>query len=51
MDINKGIELMLRRAEPRPEEIKPKFGFGFNRSFSFLKREFYFNLEMRWDKK
>ena len=51
LDINKGIELMLRRARPKDPAPKPKGGFGFKRSFSLLKRKFYFNLEFRWDRR
>tara|TARA_B100000902_G_scaffold7825_1_gene9939 strand:- start:451 stop:612 length:162 start_codon:yes stop_codon:yes gene_type:complete len=46
--INKGIELMLRRAKPK-EQIKPK-GFGINKTINFLKRKVYFNFEIRWEK-
>ena len=42
---------MLRRAKPQDPAPKPKGGFGLKRSFSLLKRKFYFNLELRWDKK
>ena len=48
LKINKGIELMLRRAKPK-EEIKPK-GFGINKTINLLKRKVYFNFELRWDK-
>ena len=51
LDINKGIELMLRRARPKDPAPKPKGGFGFKRSFSLLKRKFYFNLEFRWERR
>ena len=40
---------MLRRARPKDPAPKPKGGFGFKRSFSLLKRKFYFNLELRWE--
>jgi hypothetical protein len=37
-DINRGVELMLRRREKRiPEELKER-RFAFGRVFSFLKR-------------
>jgi hypothetical protein len=49
LNINKGIELMLRRAKKDPE-LKPKKGFTFKRSFSLLKRKFEFNFELRWDR-
>jgi hypothetical protein len=51
MDINKGIELMLRRAKPKDLTPEPKGGFGLKRSFSLLKRKFYFNFEMRWERR
>ena len=47
--IKKGIELMLRRAK-EDEETKPSKGFGIQKEFSFLKRKFYFNFELRWEK-
>ena len=47
--INKGIELMLRRAKKDTEE-KPAKGFGIKKTFSFLKRTVYFNFELRWEK-
>ena len=51
LNINKGIELMLRRAKPKDPASKPKGGFGFKRSFSLLKRKCYFNLEFRWERR
>ena len=48
--INKGIELMLRRAKPKSIEPIRK-GIRINRVFTFLKRKVYFNLELRWEKK
>ena len=47
--INKGIELMLRRAKKDPE-AKPIKGFEIKKTFSFLKRKVYFNFELRWEK-
>ena len=47
--INKGIELMLRRAK-KDTDVKPAKGFGIKKTFSFLKRKFYFNFEIRWEK-
>ena len=47
--INKGIELMLRRAKKETEE-KPIKGFNITKTFSFLKRKVYFNFELRWEK-
>ena len=46
--INKGIELMLRRAKKETDE-KPSKGFGLKKTFSFLKRKVYFNFELRWE--
>ena len=46
--INKGIELMLRRAKEK--DVKPSKGFGIQKEFSLLKRKFYFNFEFRWEK-
>ena len=47
--INKGIELMLRRAKKETDE-KPSKGFGIQKEFSLLKRKFNFNFELRWEK-
>ena len=47
--INKGIELMLRRAKENVE-TKPSKGFGIKKTFSFLKRTVHFNFELRWEK-
>ena len=47
--INKGIELMLRRAK-KDIEVKPSKGFGIKKTFSLLKRKVYFNFELRWEK-
>ena len=47
--INHGIDLMLRRAKKDTDE-KPVKGFGIKKTFSFLKRKFYFNFEIRWEK-
>ena len=49
LSINKGIELMLRRSK-KDADPKPQEGFGIKKTFSFLKRRFYFNLELRWEK-
>ena len=46
--INKGIELMLRRAKDK--DVKPSKGFGIKKEFSFLKRIVHFNFELRWEK-
>ena len=40
---------MLRRAKKDTDE-KPVKGFGIKKTFSFLKRKFYFNFEVRWEK-
>jgi len=54
LKINKGIELMLRRAKPKEEvsEDKPEGSHGFSskKYFTLLKRRVYFNLEFWWDK-
>ena len=47
LNINKGIELMMRRAKEY-KEPKPKAGFEFKQSFSLLKCKVEFNLELRW---
>ena len=49
LSINKGIELMLRSAK-EDVKTKPSKGFGIQKEFSFLKRKFYFNFELRWEK-
>ena len=46
--INKGIELMLRRAKKETDE-KPSRGFLIKKTFSLLKRKVYFNFELRWE--
>ena len=48
LSINKGIELMLRRAKDK--DVKPSKGFLIKKTFSFLKRKVYFNFELRWEK-
>jgi hypothetical protein len=45
--INKGIELMLRRAKPKSIEPTRK-GLLINKVFILLKRKVYFNFELRW---
>jgi|TARA_B100002019_G_scaffold205224_1_gene178001 hypothetical protein len=50
LKINRGIELMLRRANKKDKDQKPSKGFTFTKYFSLLKRRVYFNLEFRWDK-
>ena len=47
LKINKGIELMLRRAKPKTVEPTRK-GLLINQVFTFLKRKVYFNFELRW---
>jgi len=47
LKINRGIELMLRRAKPK--EQKSKKGLHINKVFSLLKRKVYFNFELRWE--
>ena len=48
LKINRGIELMLRRAKPK-EQVKPK-GFEFHKTLNLLKRKVYFNFAIRWEK-
>ena len=48
--INKGIELMLRRAKPKSIEPTRK-GILINKAFTLLKRKVYFNFELRWEQK
>ena len=48
--INKGIELMLRRAKPKSTEPTRK-GILINKVFILLKRKVYFNFELRWEQK
>lgn len=40
---------MLRRAK-KDMQTKPSKGFTITKHFSLLKREVYFNFELRWDK-
>ena len=51
LKINKGIELMLRRA-PKKEykDQKPPKGFTITKNFNLLKTKVYFNLDLRWGK-
>ena len=46
--INKGTELMLRRAKPKSIEPTRK-GILINKVFTLLKRKVYFNFELRWE--
>jgi len=51
LKINRGIELMLRRAKQKEEkEQRPSKGFSITKLVTLLKRKVYFNLEFRWDK-
>ena len=50
LKINKGMELMLRRAKPEPDE-STRNGVLINKVFTLLKRKVYFNFELRWDQK
>ncbi len=45
--INKGIELMLRRKDTNEKPLK---GFTITKTFSLLKRIFYFNIDLKWEK-
>ncbi len=49
LTINKGIELMLRRAKEDINE-EPKKGFNITKTFSLLKRTVHFNFELKWEK-
>ena len=49
LKINRGIELMLRRAKPKFIEPTRK-GILINKAFTFLKRKVYFNFEIWWEK-
>jgi hypothetical protein len=42
--INKGVELMLRRAKTGPE----KHGLKLYKQFSLLKKQFFFKFEFAW---
>ena len=48
LKINKGIELILRRANPKITESTRR-GLLINQVFTFLKRKVYFNFELRWE--
>ena len=48
--INRGMELMLRRKEPKNKKPTLK-GILINKVFTLLKRKGYFNLELRWEDK
>ena len=51
LKINRGIELMLRRAKQKEKkEEKPSKGFAITKLFTLLKRKVYFNLEFWWEK-
>jgi hypothetical protein len=50
LHINKGIELMLRRAKPKDSLPEPKGGFGLTKTITLLKRKLYFNVELRWER-
>jgi hypothetical protein len=47
LEINKGIELMLRREKPIPE----RSGININHKLTLLRRIFHFKLELSWEKK
>jgi len=49
LKINKGIELMLRRA--KEETMLPRKGLIITKAFTLLKRKVFFNFELRWEKK
>ena len=47
--INRGVELMMRRSKPKEQEPEPS-GLNISKTFNLLKREVYFNFELRWKK-
>jgi hypothetical protein len=52
LKINKGVELMLRRADKKVKKPEPKNkGFSIKKTFSLLKRKFHLNFELRWEPK
>ena len=48
--INKGMELMLRRAKPKTY-VPTRKGILIKKAFTLLKRKVYLNFELRWEKK
>ena len=48
LKINKGMELMLRRAKQKPDEPTRK-GILVNKVYTLLRRKVYFNFELRWE--
>tara|TARA_B100001121_G_scaffold238429_1_gene212116 strand:+ start:346 stop:513 length:168 start_codon:yes stop_codon:yes gene_type:complete len=48
--INRGMEIMLRRAETKIKEPTRK-GIIISKIFTLLKRKVYFNFEFRWEQK
>jgi len=49
LKINRGIELMLRRAKTKKDQTSKK-GLHINKVYTLLKRKVYFNFELRWEK-
>ena len=47
LSINKGIELLVRWKMTDPI---PKKGFGFKKAFSLFRRNYYFIIDLRWEK-
>jgi len=45
LQINKGVELMLRRGQKRPETS----GLKVNNTFTLLRKVFSFRLEFTWE--
>lgn len=50
-DINRGVELMLRRRKEKNQPEKNVEEFNFFKVFSFLKRDFSIKIELSVNKK
>lgn len=49
--INKGVEVMLRKTNKKEREVPKKFQFYFGKMFSLFGREFHFNVDIYIKKK
>lgn len=48
--INRGIELMLRRAKkPQEPPAVERKGFAFNPSFKLFRKRYYLTLRLEWE--
>jgi len=47
--INRGIELMLRRAKKPQEPEQKRKGFAFNPSFKLFRKRYYLTLSLEWE--